>query len=456
MPNTVLQRSATALLCLLVSGPLLAQDPAPEAAAQQSPPPSIESLEQQSAEAFAAGDAQRAYEVNVQLHERRPYTVDYMVDAVRAAALQDRKTEAYEMMLKMQRQGLSYDFNQTDDTRNIRKTEVYTYVNDLMVEAGKPAGEGQIAFSLPGTPADFQAIAWDAGRGKFLVGTAARGTVLAVAEDGSSEVLLEAAGFKGMWSVNGLATDPARNRLWISTAATPKFENFVPAEQNQGALLEFNLETLELVNQFLLPIDKLPHELGSLALTDDGHVYVIDRALPVVYRKAPDSDRLEAFVGSRELESFSDLAVAPDNSRLFVADRVRGVFVVDPVAEQATMLSGPDNLNLGGIEGIEYADGKLFIVQGGLRPQRLMRLELAASGSAVDALAPMAVALPEFDQPGIGAILGKALYFFANSGAAEGADAVQVMRTPLESGQAIVPPDLRKFQQSIKNRQQQG
>ena len=453
MPKIISRLAFVALSSLFLAGLAQAQAPAPTA--QQAPLPSIESLEQQSAEAFAAGDAQRAYDINLQLHQRRPHTADYMVNVVRAAALQDRKTEAYEMMLKMQRQGLSYDFNQIDDTRNIRKTELYMYINDVMIEAGKPAGEGQVAFTLPGAPADFQAIAWDASRGKFLVGTAARGTVLAVAEDGSTEVLLQAGEVKGMWSVNGLGVDGGRNRLWVSTAATPAFEGFTPADQYRGALLEFNLETLELVNQFFLPVDALPHELGSLALTDDGHVYVIDRALPVVYRKTPDSDRLEAFVGSRELVSFSDLAVAPDNSRLFVADRVRGVFVVDPVGEQAAMLSGPDNLNLGGIEGIEYAAGKLFIVQGGLQPQRLMRLELAASGSAVESVAPMAVALPGFERPGVGTILGQALYYFANPGAAENAEAVQVMRTSLESGQAIVPPDLRKYQQSIEAQQQQ-
>jgi hypothetical protein len=454
MPKTFTRLAAAALLTLFIAGTLQAQ--APAATGEQSPPPTVEVLEQQAAEAFAAGNAQRAYELNLQLHERRPYTVEYMVDAVRAAALQDHKSEAYELMLKMQRQGLSYDFNQTDDTVNIRRTEVYMYVNDLMVEAGKPAGEGQLAFTVPGAPSDFQAIAWDSSRGKFLIGTSAQGRVLAIAEDGSSEVLLQAAGNKGMWSVNGLAADAQRNRLWVSTAATPKFENFAPAEENQGALLEFNLETLEPINQYFLPIDRLPHELGSLALTDDGHVYVIDRALPVVYRKTPDGDRLEPFVASRELVSFSDLAVAPDNSRLFVADRVLGVFVVDPAAEQAAMLGGPDNLNLGGIEGIEYAAGKLFIVQGGLRPQRLMRLDLADSGSEVAAVAPMAVALPGFDRPGIGDILGGAMFYFANPGAAENTEGLQVMRTPLESGSAIVPPDLRKFQESLKKHQQQG
>jgi hypothetical protein len=452
MPKTLLSGAAAGLLSLLFTFSLHAQ--APAGRDDQAAEASVETLEERSREAFARGDAQAAYEINLQLHERRPLAGDYMYDIVRAAALQDRKSEAYEMMLSMQRQGLSYDFNQTDDTLSIRKTEVYTYINDLMVEAGKPAGEGLLAFTLPGRPADYQSIAWDSSRGKFLVGTEETGTLLAVAENGSSEVLLQAGKGSGLWSINGLAVDAGRNRLWISSAATARYKDFLPTDQNHGALFEFNLETLELVKEYFLPIDPLPHELGSLALTDDGHVYVIDRALPVVYQKRPDGDRLEAFVGSKELVSFSDITVAPDNSRLFVADRVKGVFVVDPVAEQATMLSGPDNLNLGGIEGIEYAAGKLVVMQGGFQPQRLMRLELAANGSAVESVAPMAVALPQFDKPGVGAVLGNALYYFANSGAENSENGLLVLRTSLDAGKDIVPPDIRKFQEKMKHRQQ--
>ena len=447
--------ATTAGLSFLSAFALQAQ--VPEQSAAQAAKPSIESLEQRSSEAFAQGDALSAYDANLQLHQLRPYQGEYMYNIVRATALQDHKSEAYEMMLKMQRQGMSYDFNQTEDTLNIRGTQVYTYVNDLMIEAGKPAGEGTVAFRLPGNPRDFQAMAWDPSRNTYLVGTANKGQVLAVGEDGTADVLLQANEKNGMWSVNGLAADVKHNRLWISSAATPTFEGFAPALRNNGALFEFNLETLELVKQYFLPIDSLPHELGGLAVTDEGHVYVLDRALPIVYLKAPESDRLVAFVASKELVSFSDIAVTQDNSRLFVADRVKGIFVVDPVAEQASMLGGPANLNLGGIEGIEYAAGELFIVQSGFQPQRLMRLKLAASGSEVETVAPMAVALAEFDGPGVGALREDALYYFANTNAeGEGSgDSLLVLRTPLEAGQAIVPPDIRKFQESMKKRQKQ-
>jgi len=441
-----------ALIALLFAVALQAQQP--PANVEQNPVPSRQSLEQQSQEAFAAGNAQLAHDVNLQLHQRYPYIGEYMYDFVRAAALLDLKTEAYEMMLHMQRQGLSYDFNKTEDTLNIRRTELYGYLNDVLVEAGKPAGDAAVAFKLSGTAADFQAIAWDASREKFLVGTAKEGLVLAVAEDGSSEVLLRADADNGLWSINGLAVDAAGNRLWISSAATPKFAGFKPSSLNHGALFEFKLDTLEKVGTYFLPIDELPHELGSLALTDDGHVYVIDRALPFVYRKTRAGDHLEAFVTSRELVAFSDVTVAPDNSRLFVADPVKGVFVVDPVAEQAAMLAGPENLNLGGIEGIEYSNGRLFIVQGGLQPQRLMRLQLAANGSAVESVAPMAVAMPEFDRPGNAAIRGDALYYLANPAATNGEDGLLVMRTALDAGNEIVPPDLRRFRQNLQKNKQ--
>lgn len=414
--------------------------------------PSSESLEGQSRQAFAEGRALQAYEANMALHKRFPHDGDYMYNIVRAAALMDRKSEAYEMMLVMQRQGLSYDFNQSEDTVNIRRTELYQYINNILVEAGKPVGEGAVAFRLAGRPDDFRAVTWDPSREKFLVGTAAEGAVLAVGPDGSSEVLIKADSNNGLWSVHGLAVDPDRNRLWVSSAATERFGDYSPTDQNIGALFEFRLDSLEPVARFMLPIDARPHELGSLAVTDQGHVYAIDRASPIVYLKAPESDRLEAFVANWKLGSFSDIAVTPDNSRLFVAEPRMGVFVVDPVGKQAAMLKGPDTLNLSGIEGVEYVNGQLIVVQGGLKPQRLMRLTLDANGSAVETVSPMAVALPEFSRPGIGTLQGQDLYYLANPGAGAEAAELVVLRTPLDAGQEIVAPDMRLFQEKMNKK----
>ena len=127
---------------------------------------------------------------------------------------------------------------------------------------------------------------------------------------------------------------------------------------------------------------------------------------------------------------------------------------IDPIAEQAALLSGPETMNLGGISGIVYRNGMLFVVQGGFEPQRLIRLELDASGAAVQSVAPMAIALDGFNQPGIGTLQGESLYYFANSGADDAKSAI-IMNTPLDAGVEAKPPDWAQFGDAIKAKQQQ-
>ena len=443
-------------LIVLLSASSVAQTPAAQAPSEEAKLLSyaeVTALEEQARTALKQGDYQRALDINLDLHKQRPFVQAYMVEIVRAAALIDDKTMAYEHMLLMQRQGLAYDFNQTEDTLNIRNTQVYRHLNDLMVEALIPAGDASTQFILPGNPADYRSITWDNTRKKLLVGTAKEGKLLAVTMTGAAETLLEADDENGLWSINGLAVDTNNNRLWISSSPSPEFLQDESINPNQGALYEFNLESLELIGRYFLPIDRFVHDLGSVAVTNDGHVYVVDRGIPIVYVKTPESDRIEAFVSSKNLVAFTDLAVTPDNSRIFVSDVVKGIFVVDPKAQQAAMLSGPTDLNLGGIESIEYAQGNLFVIQSGIRPQRLMRLKLNGQGSVVESVSPMAIAIEEFNHPGVVTLKEDGLYYFANTKDEDSTAGSIVMRTALESGNTIVPPDMRQFQKTLEKKQ---
>ena len=47
------------------------------------------------------------------LHKLRPYNGGYMYQLVIAYALLDEKSKAYDLMLRMQQQGLGYDFNES-------------------------------------------------------------------------------------------------------------------------------------------------------------------------------------------------------------------------------------------------------------------------------------------------------------------------------------------------------
>lgn len=449
MPRTNLVGIAVAMYLLFFMSPMLAQT-----SARGSELSEISSLEQQSKEAFEAEKWSKVYVANLKLNKLRPGERDYVVNAVRACGMLDRKSTAYHLMLEMQKEGMTFNFNHAPETEQIRGTEAYEYINDLLVDAGKPAGVGMPVFTLQGNPADYAAIAWDPSREKFLVGTKEKGEILAVTDTGEFEVLIEAGSENGPGSVAGLAVNSEKNRLWVSGSGFPAREGDSDRDENRGVLVEFNLESLEPIGRYGLPADSMAHEIGSMAVSDNGTVYVIDRETSFIYRKVPGGKQLEPFFSGPDLVELTDIAVVEDDSRLFVSDAAKGVLVIDPVAEQAAFLSGPESINLAGALGIEYQAGQLFVVQGAFTPQRVVRLALDnASGSIVESISPMANALEVFNRPGIGTIRDNDLFYFANTGDAEGSGAILVS-TPLDAGTEVAPPEMDVYEEALRSQSQ--
>ena len=453
MQKNFIKGSAAALILMALPLTLAAQ--AGDTPAPAQPRESVASLEQQAAKAQQEERWVAWYSASMKLHKLRPDAPEYLVDIVRAAAMADQRRTAYNYMVELQKQGLSYDFNRFPETESIRGTQAYDYVNDLMIEAGKPSGVGQMMFEMDLAPISLGDVAWDESREKFLVGTRDEGKVLAVNDKGKFETVLQANGENGLWSIDGLAVDTANNTLWVSSTASPAFNNFSPADANKGALYSFELDSLKLKARYGLPADGLQHSLGSIAVTEKGDVYVVDRAVPIVFRKPDAGSLLEPFGGSPELVALTDIAVTPDNSRIFVTDAVMGILLIDPVAKRMAKLGADENLNTYGIYGIEYVDRELVVTQSGISPQRIIRLTLDQFGSAVEAVAPMATALEAFDTPGVGTIRGDSLYYFANHGSLSDSEKLRLMSTPLDSGVEVKPPDRALFERAMKQKAQE-
>lgn len=446
--------TVTVLMVLMLSTIAQAQQTT-AAPAGEAPAKSVAELEQLASQAYGEKNWVRLYSYSSKLHKLRPFVPEYMINIVLASASLDQKRTAYHYMLKMQQQGLSYDFNEFEETVKVRDTEAYEYINGLMVKAGDPSGEGAKLLSLDLKPVDLGDITWDGSRDRFLVGTRAEGKLLAVDESGKSEILLKADEENGLWSIDGLAVDTEKNRLWIASSATPAFAGFVPTDAGHGALFEFELDSLELLERYNIAIDGLRHELGGVALTQAGDVYVVDRATPIIYRKTPSGKKLEVFAGGPQLVALTDIAVTPDNSRVFVADAVLGILLIDPKAQRSAMLGGPESLNLSGIYGIQFSGENLVITQSGLSPQRIMRLEMNAEGSTVETVSPMASALEGFDTPGVGTLHDGSIYYFANHGSMDADADLLLMATPLDAGNEVKAPDIRQFEEALRQKASQ-
>ncbi len=453
--------TALSLLALLWIATPLAQEPDTGAQAETPRkstgrfPKDVPGLQDMAQQAIADGNGLRLLQTTILLRRQQPYVPEHFVNMVRAYAMMEKPTSAYHYMLKMQQQGLTYDFDQHQETAALGGTEVYDYLNDLLIRAGEPAGEAEPAFGIgPEFPLP-TAITWDPNRERFLVGTAGSGAVLAVSEDGSVTRLLEANDDNGMWAIMDLEVDPARNLLWVSSAAIPQFEGLSNDNAGKSGLFEFQLDTLEVLGRYIVESDDGPHELGAIALDTNGDVYVADRKSATLYRRKLGLDHISPFVADKELNGFSDIAISADSSRVYLADWDKGVLVIDPENEKAAMLGGPETLNLGGIEAIFHAGSELIIIQSGIKPQRVVALKLDASGGTVEEVRPMAIALEWFERPSRGTIRDDSIYYLADSGL-DAADApgsaVMVLRTALDAGNTIVAPDMRKFEDETISR----
>lgn len=421
---------------------------------QQARPENVPDLLVKANSAYAEKDYLAFSRALERLRMLRPYNSGYMYQLVIAYALLDEKSKAYDVMVRMQQQGLGYDFDESPDTMNIRGTQVYDYVNDIMKMAADPLGETEQAFVLPGSVSLPETIAWDESRQKFLIGTATEGSIIAVGKDGQITELLKANNENGLWAVLDVLVDAPRNRLWVTSAAIPTFSRFDPVDKGRSALFEFDLESLELIHRYPVPVDGMPHALGSMALSPDGDIYIADRTLPIIYRKVADEQKIKAAVALKDMVSMRGIAIQPESGLLYVADREMGIMVVDVKNARSRSLMVPATLNVGGIDGLYLKDNRLFMIQNGIMPQRVMRLELNPEGIEVVAVRPMAVSQPEFDFPSFGTLQGEHLYFFANSQSSvnPGSDkAVTVLSTPLESSEDLTEPDIGSYlKQALK------
>ena len=450
-PSPVLGLAAG--LCIALSSLAVAQDkaaaesPASPSTAQV-PADSVPALRQKLNAAYEAGDYAAMVEAGEALHRQRPWNAGYMAYLVVAYALTENRQKGYEMMLRMQQQGLSYDFNVTEDTEYLRGTQAYDYINDLMIRAGEPAGEARVDFTLPEALVLPTAIDWDPTRKSFLVANAREGAVFRVSSAGETETLLAADEENGLWSLFGLEVDAENDRLWLTTAASPNFVAFKPEDAGRSALVEVRLSDLEIIARYPVPADGRPHRLGDLALGSDGAVYAADTILPIVYRLDRDQGRLQAYVASADSVSFRGMTASDDGSMLYVADYEMGIVALDLEGKRARRVTGPETLNFGGIEGIEFWNGHLVIIQNGNPPQRILRLSLADDGVTVNGVSPLAVAQPFFNYPNYGTMKDGRLVFFADSHWVAGdqdLEAVKIASTDVANAPELVAPDMEKF-----------
>jgi hypothetical protein len=306
--------------------------------------------------------------------------------------------------------GLAYDPTADPDFHALGDEPGFAAVAARLRANAAALGTADTALTLPWRDFVPEGIARDPATGAFFVSGVHRRVVVRVGADGEVAPFVE-----GLWSALGLAVDPARRILWIGTAAIPETAGVDSTEIGRGAVVAVDLDSGRRVRTLSLPQDGREHVPGDLSLAPDGTLFVSDGAAGVLWVLRPGAEALEPLAGSDALVSPQGSALSADGRTLWLADYSLGLLAVDPATGATRRLAQPADAALLGIDALLVHGDDLIAVQNGVRPPRVLRLEVDPLAARVRSWRVVASGLPEFDEPTGAAIVDGRLHLIANS-----------------------------------------
>jgi hypothetical protein len=360
------------------------------------------------------GDLERLEWTLERLSELLPASGDVKLGLAKTYALRDEKSKAYDLLLKLQKQGYGYDLSKDADFAKVTGTKVWPYILGELGRNAAPSGEGKVAFSLPAGDHLYESLAFDPKRGQLLVGSVRDGSIQLVGKDGSLSPFIAADASNGLWSVYAMAAAPDEDALYVASTASVYFRKFDQADFGKAGVFKFQLSNGKLLGKYLLTPDAKPRTLSSIAVGKGGLAFAADGLRNVIYRL--DGAALKPVVANPRLTSLRGLAVSGDGKNLYFADYALGVFGVDLTAGTAfDLIHDASKVPLAGIDGLYWYDNALVAIQNGMVPRRVLRLHLDDSGRAVVRAVVIDSGNSEFSLPSYGTIDGDHLEFIANS-----------------------------------------
>jgi uncharacterized protein YbaR (Trm112 family) len=153
----------------------------------------------------------------------------------------------------------------------------------------------------------------------------------------------------------------------------------------------------------------------ALITTDDNTIYATDSLTGAVYRYYIDSNEFEPLVERGKLGSPQGLVLDDGGGYLYVADYIGGLYRVSTEDGSLVRLRVAPSITDYGIDGLYRYGDELIVIQNGIRPHRVVALQLGENGLGIASSRMLASNLDAFDEPTLGVVRGNEFFFVANS-----------------------------------------
>jgi hypothetical protein len=372
---------------------LLAATPALGAA------PSYGDLMAEARAAMTRGDAAAAGAALDAAQQLRPYSLHLVRNRIATRVASGRLDEALALATEVAARGLVLDLS-GEPYAPLRGHAGYAALAQHFEANMAPRGDGRTAVENPDRGLLPEALLRD-GEG-WLVGSVRTGAILHTADFSSPVALLD----------GGIFDLERRGDRLIAAVNNQLAYEGAGEEPPRASVVEIELASGEVRRSVSLEGDAL---LGDIELAGDGSVYASDSITPRIVSLRPGSDRLTELAADPRFVNLQGLALDEGRGLLFVADYLVGLFAVDPATGKVQAIANPSGAHLGGIDGLYLHRGDLVGVQNGVSPQRIVRIRLDGPGATALALQVLQQALPAWNEPTHGDVVGDEFYYLATS-----------------------------------------
>jgi hypothetical protein len=308
----------------------------------------------------------------------------------------------------------------------------------LLQQNATPIGHAEAVVPFADTGYLAEDIDYDEGDDSFLFTSILQHAVFRLSRDGVCRKF--ASSSKG-YPMMAVKIDQRRHLVWATEVAMPGFDNWPDTAKGYSSVVCFDLRSGTLKQKIEAPGGA---QWGDMALDAQGNPIVSDGQSGAIFQlRAGTWHRLD----HGDFISPQTIALGSDGKTLIIPDYVRGLAVLDLGTGAVSWISNSPShpCALNGIDGLYAGGDRLFIIQNGVDPERVVQLQLDKKGSSVLGYTIIERATPLLGEPTHGVRVGGDFYFIANSGW----DALD-RHGKIRPGARMTPPVLMRYSEKPK------
>lgn len=291
-------------------------------------------------------------------------------------ALTGRDEEALEQLGMLVTARVDFGIADDEDFASLRASDEYQRLLQDLENSLVPVSNSRQLISIDRYGIIPEGIAVDPTDGRLFISSMRTGDIYAI--DSKGEIgNFATVEHTGKMAAIGLTVDTDRQLLWSVGASFSMVEDFDPQATPETGLFGFDLATGELKRRILA--DEGVGGFNDVALAPSGDIYLSGSQLSVL---SASGSRLQPLETDPVIGGTNGITVSGDGKTLFVSSYPSTVAAIDLESGRARYVKGPADTPLYAIDGLYWYEGDLIAVQNGVKPWRLLRIDLDDADAA--------------------------------------------------------------------------